>query len=74
MTTETSLDDKITELITTLQGQRVMLGDKVVRLSLSTALKLSRMKAKDKEKHDRIVSGNKLLQEFSKEVGLNFHK
>lgn len=70
MTTETNLEDKITELITTLQGQRFIVGDRVVKFSLSTALKMSRRKAKDKKEHDRIVSENKLLQEFCKEIGL----
>ena len=70
MATETTLEDKITELVSTLQGQRVILGDKMVKFSLSTALKMSRMKAKDKKEHDRVISENKLLQEFAKEVKL----
>lgn len=71
MTTEpTSLDDKLTELVTALQGQRATLGDFAIRTSLATAIRLSRMKAKDKKEHDRITSEHELFQEFCKEIGL----
>ena len=68
LTEPTTLEDRITELISTLQGQRFVIGDKMVKISLSMAIKMSRRKAKDKKKHDRIISEHKLLQEFLKEI------
>jgi len=64
------LDDKINELITTLQGQRVLVGDKMIKMSLRLVLGMARKKAKDKEEFDKVVAENKAFQEFCQDIGL----
>ena len=68
--TGTELDDSILILIDKLQGQRFVLGDKMVKMILKTAIKTGRMKAKDKDEYNRVLSENTVFQEFCRELGL----
>lgn len=62
-------DNKTDELLLTLQGQRHIVGDKVMRIMINTAIRAGHMKANDKSAYDEAIKNNKALQEFMKDVG-----
>lgn len=64
------LESELTEVVNQLMGQRGILGDRVVRLTVKAGLKIRRKKYKDKEEFDRIVREHGAFMEFCKVIGL----
>jgi len=63
------LDSKLDELIAKLQGQQLFFGDRMMRMMVSSAIKLSRRKAKDKAEHDKVIREHEGFQVFCISIG-----
>jgi hypothetical protein len=64
------LESDLTEIVSQLSGQRVVLGDRVIRWTVKLGLMKRRKKYRDKKEFDRIVREHKVFGGFCELIGL----
>ena len=70
--TKESLDEKLTDVVNEYQKVRGVMGDKVIRASVSLGLKIRRRKyhKEDRGEFDRLVKEHPVFSQFCQDIGL----